>query len=82
MTFHIEFTYAVSEREKLMNFLRAEGLGGDGPLQILGAWVAIQTGTGYFVVSTTDTKAIHAFCARWSEYGQVKVTPIALISEL
>lgn len=76
MKFHIAFTYRPDEREKLMNFLQGGGLEFDGTLKLLGCWIAVQTGNGYALIETQDAKAIYEHCSRWSEYGQVTVTPV------
>jgi len=76
MKFHIEFTYGPEQREKLLNFLRIGGLPADGPVKVLGAWLAVQTGGAYAVIDGGDATAIYQLCSAWSEYGQVKVTPV------
>lgn len=76
MKFHVEFTYQSAEREKLLNFLHGDGLPSDGPVKVLGAWLAVQTGVGYAALETKDGQAFFELCAAWSEYGQVRVTPV------
>ncbi len=82
MKFVIEFTYSTEEREKLLNFLQTGALTPDGPVKVLGAWVAIQTGNGYAVIDTKDSTAMYQICSSWSEYGQVKVTPVIDVAGL
>ena len=76
MNFHIEFTYGTGQRENLLHFLRAGALPEDGPVKVLGSWLAVQTGSGYAVIAADDATAIYQLCSAWSEYGQVKVTPV------
>ncbi len=82
MKFHVEFAYAPGDREKLLRVLQGGGLSAAGPLTIDGAWVAIQTGSGYAVIDTKDAKAFYQLCSAWSDFGQVKVTPILAASDV
>ena len=76
MKFHVEFSYDTAGREKLLNFFRHGGLDTDGPVKIAGAWISIQTGNGFALVDTKDGKAFFELCSAWSEYGELKVTPV------
>jgi hypothetical protein len=76
MKFHVEFTYGTANREKLLKFFHSGGLFGDGPVKITGAWISIQTGNGFALIETKDGKAFFELCSSWSEYGQIKVTPV------
>jgi hypothetical protein len=80
--FHIEFSYRAEEREKLLSFLHGGGLAADGPLKVLGAWIAVQTGTGFALVETKDSRAFYQLCSVWSDYGQLKVTPVIEATEI
>ena len=76
MKFHVEFTYDTQVREKLLHFFQHGGLNADGPVKISGAWIAIQTGTAFALIETKDGKAFFDLCSSWSEYGEIKVTPV------
>ncbi len=82
MKFVIEFTYTTEEREKLISFLNSGALVPDGPVKVLGAWIAVQTGSGYAVLDTKDSKAMYELCSSWSEYGKLKVTPVMDVAGL
>ncbi len=76
MKFHVQFTYKAAEREKLLRCLHGEGLTAEGPLKLVGAWIAVQTGVGFALIDSQDAKAIFDLCSVWSEYGQITVTPV------
>ena len=76
MKFVIEFTYNTEEREKLIKFLQSGALDPDGSVKVVGAWIAVQTGSGYALLDTKDSKAMYQMCSSWSEYGKVRVTPV------
>ena len=76
MKFHVELTYRVQDRDKLLTFLHSGGLSSDGPAKILGAWIAVQSGTGYAMIETDDSTAIYLLCSEWAKYGQINVTPV------
>ena len=57
MKFHVEFTYQSAQRERLLTFLHAEGLPSDGPVRVLEAWPAVQSGVGYAALKTRDAQA-------------------------
>ena len=82
MKFHITFTYQTEQREKLLNFLKGGGLEVAGRLELLGCWITVETGAGFAVVETTDSNAIYEQCSRWSEYGEITVTPVIDSGEL
>lgn len=76
MKFHVHFTYKAAERENLLRLLHLEGLSADGPLKIVGAWIAVQTGVGFALVDSKDAKAIYDLSLVWSDYGQITITPV------
>ena len=76
MKFHVDFTYRVQDREKLLSFLHSGGLSAEGPAKVLGAWLPVQSGKGYAMIETDDSTAIYLMCSEWAEYGEVKVTPV------
>lgn len=82
MKFHIAFTYRPEEREKVLNFLNGGGLEFEGAVKLVGCWIALQTGSGYSIVDAQDGKAIYEHCSRWSEYGQISVTPVIEATDL
>jgi hypothetical protein len=41
MKFHIEFTYQAEQRENLLNYLHTGALTIEGPVKVLGVWVAL-----------------------------------------
>ena len=82
MQFHVEFKYRPEEREKLIRFLDAGFLQTEELLKIVDAWIAVETGTGYVIVETTDAKSLYSLCSNWSEYGCVKVSPLLRVKEL
>lgn len=82
MKFHVEFTYRAEEREKLLNLLQVGGLPAEGPVKVLGAWIAIQTGAGFAMVDTHDSRAFYELCSTWSEYGQIKITPVIDVASI
>ena len=82
MKFHVEFTYRVQDREKVLNFLHTGGLSPEGPAKVLGAWLAVQSGSGYAMIETKDSTAIYLLCSEWAEYGQVKVTPVIDVASI
>ena len=78
MQFHVEFKYRPEEREKLFRFLDSGALQTEDPLRIIDAWIAVETGTGYAIVETTDAKSLYSLCSNWSEHGCVKVSPLLI----
>jgi hypothetical protein len=76
MTFHAEFTYAPDQREKLLRMLHNGGLKSDGELKINGAWISVQTGSGYAILETEDAATLYQLCSEWSDFGQVRLTPV------
>lgn len=76
MIFHVAFDYRVQDREKLLHFLHSGGLSTEGPATVLGAWLAVQSGTGFALIETDDGTAIYLLCSKWAEYGKVQVTPV------
>jgi hypothetical protein len=76
MKFHVQFTYKAADREELLRFLHTEGLNSEGLVKLIGAWIAVQTGVGFAVIDSKDAKAVYDRCSRWSEYGQITVTPV------
>lgn len=82
MQFHVEFKYRPEEREKLIRLLDVGALQTEAPLRIVDAWIAVETGTAYVIVETTDAKLLYSLCSTWSEHGCVKVSPLLSIKEL
>ena len=82
MLFHVELEYRSEAREELIRFLAAGALQTEEPLKMVGSWVAAESGTGYAIIETPDARTLYSFCATWSEYGCVKVTPLLSTKEL
>lgn len=76
MLFHVEFQYDPSEREKVLNFLQSGALKPDGHVKVVGAWIAMETGSGYAILDSKDGNAVFQLCSAWTEYGQLRLTPI------
>jgi hypothetical protein len=82
MRFHVTFEYPSESREQLLQFIETGGLQPDGPLKIVGAWIAAETGSAFAVIDTDDAKALYQLCSNWSDYGSVRVTPVIGVKEL
>lgn len=82
MQFHVKFTYNSENRENLLRFLGAGGLDSESPLKVVGAWVAVESGSGYAIIQTKDALALHNLCSEWSEYGEVNIDPIVSVKEI
>lgn len=82
MKFPIAFTYRFDERDKVLNFLHSGGLEFEKELKLVGCWIAVQTGSGYAIVDAKNSKAIYEHCSRWSEFGQISVTPVIDVADV
>ena len=82
MKFHAEFTYAPDQREKLLRMLHGGGLKADGDLKVKGAWISAQTGTGFALLETDDAAALFQMCSEWSDFGQVRLTPVVAAADV
>jgi Protein of unknown function (DUF3303) len=54
-------------------FLKAGGMPPAG-VKMIGRWHGM-SGKGFAVVETTDSKALYAWCAEWSEFLPIETTP-------
>jgi hypothetical protein len=82
MRFHVIFEYTSESREQLLQFVDTGGLKSDGPLKVLGAWIAAETGSAFAVIETDDAKALYQLCANWADYGHVHVSPVISVKDL
>jgi len=73
--FHIEFAYRTDRREDLLNFLHAGALQMEGSVQVLGAWLALQTGKGYALIDTKDSKALYRISSAGRTMGRSRLLP-------
>lgn len=82
MKFHVEFSYTTGHRAELIRTLAQGGLQSDSEVKVVGAWVAVETGFGYAILESDNAKALYEMCSRWSDYGDLQVTPIVSAKEI
>ena len=75
-------TYTPDQREKLLRMLHNGGLKTDGDLKVKGAWISVQTGTGFALLETDDAAALYRMCSEWTDFGQVKLTPVLAAADI
>jgi hypothetical protein len=83
MTYMIEFRHTSEKAHLARELLKAlGGLEAGAAVHVKGAWVAVQTGSGYALVDATDAVQLYAMCARWADIGEVNVIPVVPVAQV
>lgn len=81
MTCLVEFTYDAEHREFVFRHLKEGGIADMG-VKIEGAWLAAQTGVAYVMVKAKNSLELYQACARWADYGKLKITPVVSVTDI